>query len=58
MNISMDRHVRQIGRNFGYRFLNSKILILPLPERIQKVRIVFSHIVRRDTSCLRWYDYL
>jgi hypothetical protein len=37
MNTSVDKHVRQIVRNFGYRFLISKILILPLPERIQKV---------------------
>jgi hypothetical protein len=58
MNTSVDKHVRQIVRNFGYRFLTSKILILPLPERIQKVRIVFSHVARRDTSRLRWYEYL
>jgi hypothetical protein len=58
MNTSVYKHVRKILLNFGYRFLISKILIYPLPERIQKVRIVFSHVVRRDTSCLRWYDYL
>jgi len=58
MNTSVCKHVRKIERNFGYRFLISEILIRLLPERIQKVRIVFSHVVRRDTSCLRWYDYL
>ena len=58
MNTSVYKHVRKIVQNFEYRFLISKILICPLPERIQKVRIVFSHVVRRDTSCLRRYDYL
>jgi hypothetical protein len=58
MNTSVYLHVRWIVRNFGYGFLISNIQIRPLPERIQKVRIVFSHVVRRDTSCLRWYDYL
>jgi len=58
MNTSMDKHVRQIVCNFGYRFLISKILILPLSERIQKVRIVFSHVARRGTLCLRRHDYL
>ena len=58
MNTSVYKHVHQIIRNFGYRFLISKILICPVPERIQKVWIVYSHIVRRDTSCLRQYDYL
>ena len=50
-------YVRQ-NEIMGYRFLISKILIHPLPERIQKVQIVFSHAVRRDTLWLRWYDYL
>ena len=45
MNTSVYKHVRKIVRNFGYRFLISKILIRPLPERIQKVRIVSSHVV-------------
>ena len=58
INTSVYKDVRKIVRNFGYQFLISKIRIRPLPERIQKVRIVFSHIVRRDTSCLRLYDYL
>jgi hypothetical protein len=58
MNTSVCKHVRKIVRNFGYRFLILKILIRPLPERIQKVRIVFSHVVRRDTLCLIWYYYL
>ena len=42
MNTSVYKHVRQIVWNFGYRFLISKILICPLPERIQKVRIANS----------------
>jgi hypothetical protein len=50
MNTSVYKHVCQIVWNFGYRFLISKILIHPLPERIQKLWIVFSHVVRRDTS--------
>jgi len=58
MNTSVYKHVRQIAQNFEFGFLISKILICPLPERIQKVQIVFSHVVRRDTSCLRRYDYL
>jgi hypothetical protein len=58
MYTSVYKHVHQIIRNFGYRFLISKIQICPVPERIQKVWIVYSHIVRRDTSCLRQYDYL
>jgi len=58
MNTSVYKHVRKIVRIFGYRFLISKILIRPLPERIQKVRIIFSHVVRRDSSCLRRDDYL
>ena len=37
MKTSVYKHVRKILRNFGYQFLVSKILILPLPERIQKV---------------------
>jgi len=37
MNTSVDKHVRQIVSNFVYRFLISKILILLLPEKIQKV---------------------
>jgi len=49
INTSVDKHVHQIVRNFGYQFLISKILNLPMPEMIQKVRIVFSHVVRRDT---------
>ncbi len=57
-NTSVYKHVPQIVRNFGYWFLISKILICPLPERIQKVWIVFSHVVRRDTLYLRRYDYL
>jgi hypothetical protein len=44
INTFVDKHVRKIVRNFGYRFLISKILIRPLSERIQKVRIVFSHV--------------
>ena len=58
MNTSVYKHVRQIVQNLGYRFLISKILICPLPERIQKVLIIFSRVVRRDTLCLRRYDYL
>ena len=44
MNTSVYKHVRKIVRSFGDRFLISKIQIRPLPERIQKVRIVFSHV--------------
>ena len=45
MNTSIYKHERQILLNFRYRFLISKILICPLPERIQKVQNVFSHVV-------------
>jgi len=58
MNTSVYKHIRKIVQNFGYRFFISKIQIRPLPERILMVRIVFSHVVRRDTSCLRRYGYL
>jgi hypothetical protein len=37
----LHKHVRKIVQNFGYRFLISKILICPLPKRIQKVWIAF-----------------
>ena len=58
MNTSVYQHVHQIVQNLGYQFLISKILICPLPERIKKVRTVFSQVVRRYTSSLRRYDYL
>jgi hypothetical protein len=51
------KHARQIVQNLGYQFLFSKILICPLPERIKKVRIVFSHVVRRNSLRLRWYEF-
>jgi hypothetical protein len=44
-------------QSFSVQLCVEHSLIL-LPEMIQKVRIVFSHVVRGDTSCLRWYDYL
>ena len=58
MNTSVYKHVHKIVQNFGYRFHISKILICPFPEKIQNVQIIFSRIARRDTSCLRRYDYL
>ena len=58
MNTFVYKHVHQIVRNFWNQFLFSDILIRPLPERIQKVWIVFFRVARRDTLCLRWYDYL
>ena len=58
MNTFVYKHAHQIVQNLGYQFLISKILTCPLPESIQKVQTVFSHIVRRDTLRLRWYDYL
>ena len=58
MNTCVYKHVHQIVQIWGYGFLISKILICPLPERIKKVQTVFSHIMRRDSSLLIWYDYL
>ena len=58
INTSMYKHVRQIVQNLGYQFLISKTLICLLPESIQMVPTVFSHVVRQDTLRLRQYDYL
>ena len=56
MNTSVDKDVRQTVHNVGYLLPISKILILPFPERIEKVQIILSHLAKRDTLCLRRYD--